>query len=108
MTLVGQTAFEVTEAVKQLGRHVRTARVRRRISQEELAQKCHITRKTLYAIEQGSPGIAVGTLFTVLWALGLLGTATGLADPDFDDHGKILEAARQQKRVRSSTDDNDF
>jgi DNA-binding XRE family transcriptional regulator len=92
-----------------LGENVRMARVRRRMSQEELAQACGITRKTLYALEKGAPGATIATDLTVLWKLGLLGTTAALADPDADEHGKILEAARRPKRVRNPVDsDNDF
>lgn len=108
--LVNETLpLEVKQSVQRLGKNIRLARVRRRMSQEALAKACRITRKTLYAIETGLPGIAVGTLFSVLWALGLLGSATPLADPDQDEHGKILEAARQPERVRHSpATDNNF
>jgi transcriptional regulator with XRE-family HTH domain len=79
------------------------------MTQEELAVACGITRKTLYAIEKGSSATTVGTLFSVLWKLGLLESAEELADPDRDDHGKILEAAHLPKRVRHPTEiDNDF
>lgn len=101
--------LEVATAVQRLGENVRLARVRRRLSQEELAQACGITRKTLYALEKGASGASVATAFTVLWKLGLLGTAVALADPDADEHGKILEAARRPRRVRHPVDsDNDF
>jgi DNA-binding XRE family transcriptional regulator len=97
---------EVTSAVQRLGENVRLARVRRRLSQEELAQACGITRKTLYALEKGASGASIATAFTVLWKLGLLGTAVALADPDADEHGKILEAARRPQRVRHPVDSN--
>jgi len=100
--------FEVLQAVRTVGANIRLARVRRRLSQESLAQACQITRKTLYAIESGAPGIALGSLFSVLWALGLLDSAAQLANPDQDEHGKILEIARQPKRVRQAATDNDF
>lgn len=101
--------FEVSEALLRLGENIRLARLRRRMSQDELAQKCHISRKTLYAFENGSAGVSAGTLFSVLWTLGLLSSSAALADPDKDVHGKTLEAARQPKRVRHSTLlDNDF
>ena len=101
--------LEVTTTVQRLGEHIRQARIRRHMSQEELAQACDITRKTLYALERGNPGTTVGTVFAVLWKLGLLSTAAALADPDTDEHGKILEAARRPNRVRQSVDsDNDF
>lgn len=92
-----------------MGANIRLARARRRLSQEELAQACGITRKTLYALEKGAPGATIATTFTVLWKLGLLNTAVALADPDGDEHGKILEAARRPQRIRHAVDrDNDF
>ena len=61
------------------------------------------------AIESGSVGISVGTLFSVLWALELLRSASHLADPEADEHGKVLEAARLPKRIRIPVEtDNDF
>lgn len=109
MLKIEKTPFEVAEAVKILGEHIRVARVRRRIRQEELAQKCCISRKTLYGIEKGLPGIAIGHIFSVLWCMGLLDTAQGLAAPEHDEHGKILEAAQRKQRVRDSSDiNNDF
>lgn len=103
--------FEVAQQIHQLGQRIRLARVRRRMSQDELAKTCQIARTTLHRIEAGAPGVAIGALYTVLWTLGLLSTASGVADPDLDDHGKILEAARQAKRVRRPSDkpdENDF
>jgi DNA-binding XRE family transcriptional regulator len=101
--------LEVTAAVQQLGQNIRVARIRRRMSQEELAQACGITRKTLYALEKGGAASTLGTVFTVLWKLGLLSTAATLADPDTDEHGRILEAARRPRRVRQpAAVDNDF
>ena len=103
------TPLEVMSAVQRLGDNIRLARIRRRLSQEELAQACGITRKTLYALEKGVPGASIATAFTVLWKLGLLSTAAALAEPDADEHGRILEAARRPKRVRNPVDnDNDF
>ncbi len=101
--------LEVTSAAQRLGENIRVARVRRRLSQEQLAQACGVTRKTLYALENGALGTSVATVFTALWKLGLLSTADALADPDADEHGRILEAARRPKRVRNPVDrDNDF
>lgn len=109
MTIIEPVVFEVTESLKKLGEHIRVARVRRLIRQEELAQKCGMSRKTLYAIEKGAPGIAVGRVFSVLWALGLLDSANSLASPEQDEHGKILEAAQRKQRVRDLViNDDDF
>ena len=109
MTHPSTLPLEVTTAAQRFGENVRLARIRRRMSQEELAQACGITRKTLYALEKGAPGTSVATAFAVLWKLGLLSTTTALANPDADEHGKILEAAHRPQRVRNPVDsDNDF
>jgi DNA-binding XRE family transcriptional regulator len=101
--------LEVTTAAKGLGENIRLARIRRRMSQDELAAACNITRKTLYALENGKSSTTMATVLSVLWKLGLLGTASALANPDGDEHGKILEAAHRSKRVRPPTEnDNDF
>jgi transcriptional regulator with XRE-family HTH domain len=103
--------FEVAEQIRELGHRVRVARLRRRLDQAELARTCHIARTTLQRIEAGNPAVAVGSLYTVLWTLGLLATAAGTADPDADEHGKTLDAARQVLRARPSRtpiDDNNF
>ncbi len=103
-----QLPREVLKYLKELGRRVRIARVRRCISTEDLARACGIGRRTLFRIETGEAGVALGTFLGVLWKLGLLDTVNGVADSDTDDHGKILEAAARPQRVRTPTSDNDF
>lgn len=101
--------FEVRQALVKLGENLRTARIRRQIDQDDLATAAQVTRKTLYALEKGTPGVSVGTLLSVLWSLGLLDTMSAVADPDRDEHGRIREAARRPKRVgKPAGNDNDF
>jgi transcriptional regulator with XRE-family HTH domain len=107
-TSAEQFPREVVQHLEELGQRVRIARVRRRMSTEDLAKFSGIGRRTLYRVERGEPGIALGTLMGVLWKLGLLDTMRGVADPETDEHGKILEAARRPLRVRTPAADNDF
>ncbi|HSV51822.1 MAG TPA: helix-turn-helix domain-containing protein [Burkholderiaceae bacterium] len=103
--------FEVSESAVKLGENLRVARVRRSMTQDDLALRCNITRKTLSEIEKGQPGVTYGNVLTVLWTLGLLEGVKKVADPDADEHGRILDAARQPKRIRNSSAsaiDNDF
>lgn len=103
-----QLPREVLKHLEALGERIRIARVRRRLSAEDLAKACGIGRRTLYRIESGEPGIALGTFLAVLWKLAILDTMDGVANPDFDEHGKILEAATRPKRVRAPAPNNDF
>jgi transcriptional regulator with XRE-family HTH domain len=100
--------LEVQKSVALLGERIRTARLRRQLSAEELAKACGLGRRTLYRIENGEPGVAIGSMLAVLWKLGLLGTSRAVANPDDDEHGKVLEAARRPQRVRTPVLDNDF
>jgi transcriptional regulator with XRE-family HTH domain len=102
--------FEVAQQLRELGERIRVARIRRRKGQLELATACGIGRTTLHRIESGSPSSAIGSVYAVLWALGLLPSTQGVADPDADAHGKTLEAAQRAKRVRAPSpgDDHDF
>jgi DNA-binding XRE family transcriptional regulator len=101
--------FEVRRSIELLGGRIKTARVRRQLTQTELADACGVARRTLMNIERGMPGSALGNVYTVLWRLGLLKTIEGVADPEADEHGKILAEARQGQRVRRPQRvDNDF
>lgn len=105
---IEQLPLEVRKSVELLGERIRTARLRRQLSTDELARACGMGRRTLYRIETGEPGVAMGTVLAVLWKLGLLDTVGAVAAPDDDEHGKILEAARRPRRVRAIASDNDF
>ena len=103
--------LEATERVSQLGQRIRVARIRRDWSIADLASKAGINRNTLTALELGKPGAAVGVCFTVLWALGLDKSLDSVADPDADQHGKALEAARRPTRAgksKKASDNYDF
>lgn len=111
MPNVEPVPFEVVETLKVLGERIRIARLRRKMSQDELAEACQLNRRTLYRIEQGAAGIAIGNICTVLWVLGLLSNVDAVANPDTDEHGKILENASRAKRARKpmvQSADNDF
>jgi transcriptional regulator with XRE-family HTH domain len=57
--------------VKELGAQIQLARLRRRLSAEQVAERTGISRKTIYKIEQGSPTVAMGSYLQVLFVLGL-------------------------------------
>ena len=101
--------MEVADAARLVGERIRIARIRRRMSQAELALACGVTRKTIYALERNAAGTTLVNVLSALWKLGLLDTVARVADPDGDEHGRILEAARRAQRARqSAARDNDF
>lgn len=97
----------IVDAVAKLGQDIATARVRRKLREEDLAMRAGITRTTLRRVEAGALGTGIGAYVAALWALGLHGDLAGVAAPDRDVEGQTLEAARRGERVRLSTELSD-
>lgn len=57
--------------LEQLGQNIKLARKRRKLTAAQLAERAGIVRMTLYQIEKGNPGVAMGAYFNVLRVLGL-------------------------------------
>lgn len=57
--------------LKTVGENVRLARLRRKLSAEQVAERSGISRSLLWRIEQGNPSVSMGALFQVLMVLGL-------------------------------------
>ncbi len=101
--------FAARETLRGLGLGVRTARLRRRWPQALLAEKAGVSTMTLRNLEQGKPGVGLGTYVTVLWAMGLDDLLAPLSDPATDAVGVTLSSARLGSRVRAKRElDDDF
>jgi transcriptional regulator with XRE-family HTH domain len=99
----------VEEILTRLGRNIRIARLRRRLTMEELAERVGISRYVLADVEKGKSTTAIAAYIGALWALGLHGDIRELADPDSDEEGKILERARSPRTApKRKVMDDDF
>jgi len=87
----------IEDMLNRLGRNIRTARLRRRLSMEKLAERIGISRYVMADVEKGKPTTAIAAYLGALWALGLHNDIRDLADPDRDEEGKILERARSPR-----------
>ncbi|MDE3235496.1 MAG: helix-turn-helix transcriptional regulator [Bacteroidota bacterium] len=54
-----------------LGENIKLARLRRKLSAEQVAERANISRPTLLSIEKGMPGVAMGSYAQVLFVLNL-------------------------------------
>lgn len=59
------------KVLKVLAEHIQLARLRRKFSAEQVAERAGLSRKTVYNIEQGIPTVAIGSYLQVLFVLGL-------------------------------------
>jgi transcriptional regulator with XRE-family HTH domain len=87
-------------ALVRLGTEISAARRRRRLPLDVVAERALTTRQTVARVERGDPGVAVGTVAAVLFALGLVERLGGVAAPSSDSVGLALEEERLPTRVR--------
>lgn len=90
----------VAAALQDLGRNIRTARLRRALTQTALAKRIGVSRFAVANMERGKPTTSVAAYLGALWALGLLDQMRHVADPANDAEGVALERARAPKRAR--------
>jgi transcriptional regulator with XRE-family HTH domain len=91
--------------LRQLGERIQLARLRRKLSSVQMAERTGLSRKTVFNIEQGSPTVALGSYLQVLFVLGLEKDLIGVAAADplgrkLQDAGLITgkRAPKQSKK----------
>ena len=94
---------ELSGQLRELGERIRIARKRRRLTTEEMSKRMFVSRRTLFRLEQGEPGISLGVLASALWTLGLDKDWLKLADSEQDQVGIFHERQRLPQRVRSKS-----
>lgn len=101
-----QLTPESQDALALLGNRLRLGRLRRNLSQEELAERAGIGRKAIIALEAGAPGATLAVLVKVLAILGYPERVADLmaADP----LGEEMEAVTGRKRAGGRADVADF
>jgi hypothetical protein len=92
----------VTRSLRKLGHDIRDARRRRRIPAEIAAQRASISRTTLFKVEKGDPGVAIGSYATVLFVMGMTERLADLADARHDAVGLQLEEESLPQRIHRS------
>jgi transcriptional regulator with XRE-family HTH domain len=83
-----------------LGRDVRAARIRRRITAADLAARAGTSPNTIGRLEKGDGGVGIGTLADVLVVLGLIARLSDLLDLRHDELGLALTDQQTPQRAR--------
>ena len=78
--------------LSEMGENIKLARLRRKISSEQVAERANISRPTLSSIEKGSSTVSIGSYLLVLQVLGLEKDFLLLAKDD--ELGRKLQDAR--------------
>lgn len=89
------------EGLARLAQTLRLARLRRNLSQAELADRMGVARASVVAMEAGRPGIAIGILLKALTVFGYTDRLGDLvaADPIGDDLDGALGRQRAGSRL---------
>ena len=83
----------------EMGDNIKLARLRRRLSAEQVAERANISRPTLVAIEKGSPTVSIGSYLLVLQVLGLEKDFLLLAKDD--ELGRKIQDAQISAKKRA-------
>ena len=99
--------YAVEAAIKALGANLRTARLRRGLSIQEIAEKIGAGTRAVADAEKGKPSTGIAAYVGLLWALDLLHQIQDVAAPETDIEGLALSMSRQRARRKEELD-NDF
>ena len=88
--LLAAPPYQVEQTLKTLGGNLRTARLRRNLSIEDVAAKIGVGRHVVADAEKGKPSTGIAIYVGLLWAYGLTGQMAHVADPDTDEEGRLL------------------
>jgi transcriptional regulator with XRE-family HTH domain len=90
---------QAQKTLSVLGENIKLARLRRKFSSAQVAERANISRPTLVSIEKGSPNVSIGAYVKVLSVLGLGNDIMEVAKDD--KLGRRLQDAKLIVRERS-------
>jgi transcriptional regulator with XRE-family HTH domain len=100
--LLAAPPYPVEQALKRLGRNLRTARIRRNTTIAEVAERIGTGRRAVMDAEKGKASTGIGVYAALLWVYDLLAPLDELADPATDQQGLTFASAKERKRARKS------
>ena len=95
----------LTKILEELGEDIKLARLRRKLSAEQIAERAGISRSTLWQIEKGLPNVSMGYYAQVLFVLGLEKNLSVMAADDvlgrkLQDADILPKKRAPKKRIR--------
>jgi transcriptional regulator with XRE-family HTH domain len=108
-SLLAAPPYPVEQALQKVGRNLRSARLRRDQTIQQVAKRIGTGPRAVRDAESGKASTGVVVYAALLWAYDLLDSVEKLADPLTDREGLALAAVKEGKRARKSGDiDNEF
>jgi transcriptional regulator with XRE-family HTH domain len=96
---------KLNKILETMGESIKLARLRRKLTAVQVAERAGISRSTLWQIERGLPNVSFGNYAQVLFVLGLENDLLLLASDDILGRklqdAEILTKKRGRKRLRN-------
>lgn len=101
--------YQVQSLIAELGNNLKTARLHRNLSLQEVADKIGVSRNLVSAAEKGNLSSSISLYVALLWAYDLQDEVKELANPLKDEVGLNLNRLKHPQRTNKKKDlDNDF
>lgn len=96
--------------LEQMGQQLRLARVKRGLTEVEMADRMMVSRQTVRRLESGEPSVGLRVLASALHVLGLESNLSLLADPGADRAAlaRDIERSAPRRRTAKAAPDDDF
>jgi len=93
---------QIKRILQELGENIKLARLRRKLSAEQVSERANLSRPTLLAMEKGSSGVAMSSYAQVLFVLGLEKDLLKVAEDDklgrkLQDAGMVVKERAPKK-----------
>lgn len=107
--LLTMPPYAIEQSLKRLGADLRTARLRRNLTMDDVAQKIGTGVRAVADAEKGKPSTSVAVYTALLWAFDLLTQLDDVALPEKDEEGQMRALSREPRRARAKAGlSNDF
>ena len=90
----------VRRALRDIGGHLQAWRKLRGLTQNQLADRAGVDRKSLMRVERGDGGVSFEIVLRVLHGLGVLDSVPATVDPFGTDVGRLRADEQLPRRVR--------
>lgn len=98
----------VQQILSVMGENIKLARLRRKLSTEQVAERANLSRPTIISIEKGTSSVSIGAYSQVLFILGLEKDLLDVANDDLLGRklqdSKLLVKSRAPKRSKVKED----
>lgn len=91
---------KLKENLSIMGEQLRLARLRRKLTMEQVAERAQCSRLTIARLEKGNPAVSIGVLVRVLYALQLSEDILAIAKND--ELGHIIQDIEVKNKKRAS------